>query len=126
MNMHAYVCMYVCAHCMPAGLMITGARDGGGEGAFEDFFTPTNPPGAAEGVSMAETVLDRSGFSSRRNRTPVPGFLVGFTEGFAVGLAEGERATVGAVDSRRGLLDFNATLHTTIQPYIHTYIHTYV
>ena len=110
---------------MPAGLMITGARDGGGEGAFEDFFTPTNPPGAAEGVSMAETVLERSGFSSRRNRTP---FLVGFTEGFAVGLAEGERATVavGAVDGRRGLLDFNATLHTYNHTYIHTYIHAYV
>ena len=122
--------MYVCAQgCMPAGLMITGARDGGGVGAFEDFFAPTNPPGAAEGVSTAETVLDRSGFSSRRNRTPVPGFLVGFTEGFAVGLAEGERATVavavGAVDGRRGLLDFNeadgATLHTTIHTFIHTY-----
>jgi hypothetical protein len=113
---------------MPAGLVITGARDGGGEGAFEDFFAPTNPPGAEEGVSMAETVLDRSGFSSRRNRTPVPGFLVGFTEGFAVGLAEGERATVavGAVDGRRGLLDFNATLHTYIHTTIHTYIHAYV
>ena len=82
---------------LPAGLIITGALvardDGFAVGRFttapalDDVCMAEEDAASASASAAADEALPpaRSGLASRRYRFPVPGFLVGFSDGFVVG-----------------------------------------